>query len=158
MQMTLVQMTLATKFTRLARTLTIGALAIGAATMALPSAAEAGSKYHPREVSERLDRIAYNVERIPEIRGPRRQHEAIDRLQQRLHRLDRITGHQRGRRARSNDVRIERLQHRLRRMERQVAYRTNRRDDRRTAYSAGRDDGPYDDRQYARWKRQLEGK
>ena len=158
------QTTIVTKFNRLAQTLAIAALAIGAATMVLPTAAEAASG--PHKIAQRLDRIAYQVEHIPEVRGPRRQDKAIDTLQKRLHRLDRISDDQRGRRARKNDARIDRLQHRLHRMERQAAYRIDRReprradprDDDRVYLSNGRDDDMYEMRQSARWKQQLDGK
>jgi tetrahydromethanopterin S-methyltransferase subunit G len=123
------QMTMMTGFGRLARTMAIGALAIGAATMVLPGTAAAAPS--AREISHRLDRISYEVERIPQIRGPHRQDKAIDNLQERLYRLDRITRYQRDRRARVNEARIDRLQNRLHRLERRVAYRQDRRDDRR---------------------------
>ena len=96
------QTTIATKFNRLAQTLAIAALAIGAATMVLPTAAEAASG--PREIAQRLHRIAYQVEHIPEICGPRRQTQAIDNLQRRLYRLNRICDDQRGRRADQDDL------------------------------------------------------
>jgi hypothetical protein len=154
------QTMIVTKLNRLAQTLAIAALAIGAATMALPTAAEAASG--SREISKRLNRIAYQVEHIPEIRGPRRQTQAIDNLKKRLYRLNRISDDQRGRRARKNDARIDRLQHRLHRMERQAAYRIDRRDDRRddrrTGHPTERDDDLIELRQSARWKRQLDGK
>ena len=158
------QTMIVTKFNRIAKTLAIAALAIGAATMVLPTAAEAASG--SRKIAQRLDRIAYQVEHIPEIRGPRRQTKEIDNLKRRLHRLDRISDDQRGRRARKNDARIDRLQHRLHRMERQAAYRidrreqrrVDRRDDNRVYHSTGRDDDMNEIRQSARWIRQLDGK
>jgi hypothetical protein len=162
------QMTRVTRFPRLVRTLAIGALAIGAATMALPGTAAAGSA--AREISHKLDRIAYQVKSIPEIRGPRRQRAAIDRLQKRLYRLDRVNDHQRGRRARANDMRIERLQHRLNRMERRVAYRAGRRDSRygdrrydrrsdgRNFYRTGEYSDPSYDHLYGGKVEKLDGK
>jgi hypothetical protein len=126
----------------------------------LPTAAEAASG--PREIAQRLHRIAYQVEHIPKIRDPCRQTQAIDNLQRRLYRLNRNSYDQRGRRARKNDARIDRLQHRLHRMERQAAYRIDRRDDRRddrrTGHPTERDDDLIELRQSARWKRQLDGK
>jgi hypothetical protein len=153
------QMTRVTRFTRLVRT-----FAIGAATMALPGTAAAGSD--AREISHKLDRIAYQVKSIPEIRGPRRQSAAIDRLQKRLYRLDRVNDHQRGCRARANDTRIERLQHRLNRMERRVAYRADRRDSRyddrrsdgRNIYRTGEYSDPSYDHLYGGKVEKLDGK
>jgi hypothetical protein len=82
---------------------------------------------NPREISRRIDRIAYQVEDIRDIRGPRRKLTKIDRLQARLARLEAITEHQRGRRARRNDHRIDRLQHRLRRIEHRIERRVEAR-------------------------------
>ena len=114
---------------RWARNLVIGALALGVSGLALPDAAVAGggSGPGPREISERLERISYQVERIQDIRGRHRKGDKIDRLQARLYRLEAITEHQRGRRARRNDARIDRLQRRLWRMERRADARGHRR-------------------------------
>jgi hypothetical protein len=125
-----VKMTIMAGTRNFLRSAFVGVLAIGAATLMLPGAAEAGPS--PHRVSERLDRIAYEVDRVRDIRSLHRKDRKIDRLQSRLHKLDRISDRQRGRRARRNDARIDRLQHRLRRMERRVEARLDRRrDDRR---------------------------
>ena len=122
-------MTMMKRVTRMARGAVIGVLAIGATTLMLPGTAEA--KPGPHRIAERLDRIAYKTDRIPDIRGLHAKDAAIDRLQSRLHRLERITKHQRGRRARRNGHIIDRLQHRLHRMERRVEARIERRQARR---------------------------
>lgn len=146
------QMTFVTRLSRLARAMAIGTLAIGAAMVALPTAADAAS--NPREIAQRLDRIAYQVERVPKIRGARQQNVAIDRLQKRLHRLDRISDDQRGRRARVNDAQIDRLQYRLRRMEQRIAYRDDRRDYRRYDRRSDRIEPRFDYRRYGIGNRQ----
>lgn len=118
------------RFKRLARTLAIGAAALGLSVAALPAAAEDGPP--PREVSQRIERIAHQVERVSYIRNPYRQDARIDRLQSRLARLEAITERQRGRRARRNGARIDALQYRLHRMERRAERRIDRREHRRT--------------------------
>ena len=122
-------MTMMNRVTRMARGAVIGLLAIGATVLMLPGTA--GAAPGPYQIAERLDRIAYQTDRIRDIRGLYRKDAAIDRLRSRLHRLERITGHQRGRRARRNGHVIDRLQHRLRRMERRIEARIERREARR---------------------------
>ena len=122
-------MTMMKRVTRMVRGAVIGVLAIGAAMLMLPGSAEAASG--PHQIAQRLDRIAYKVDRIPDIRGLYAKDAAIDRLQARLRRLERITGHQRGRRARRNGRIIDRLQNRLQRMERRIEARIDRREARR---------------------------
>lgn len=121
-------MTKVTTISRHARNLAAGALVLGAATVMLPSEVAAAAP-GPHRIAERLDHIAYQVQRIPEIRGLRNQDAEIDRLQRRLHRLENITERQRGRRARLTEERIDRLQYRLSRMERRVEARLERRRD-----------------------------
>ena len=114
-------MTGITKITRLARNLAIGALALGATTLMLPGTAVAASNAHI--ISQRLDRIAYKVSHVQDIRNPYRKNVAINDLQKRLYRLEKINWDQRGRRTRVNAERIDRLQYRLQRIERQASYR-----------------------------------
>jgi hypothetical protein len=118
-------------------------MAIGAAVLTLPAAAEARSG--PQQVAQKLERIAYATNRVPEIRGLRRQDTEIDRLQSRLHRLDRISDRQRGRLARRNEATIKRLQNRLRRMERRVEAKIARRGEDRYGRRDWRRDGRRDD-------------
>ena len=121
-------MTLKTQITRGLRMTSVAALA-AATLMVLPASAGAGPR--PYEIADRLDRIAYRVERVREIRNPYRQDARIDALQDRLRRLEWISEHQRGRLARANERRIDRLQHRLHRMERRAERRIDRRERRR---------------------------
>lgn len=124
--------TLQTRYlARHARNIAAGLAVLSAAVLAEPGSATAAS---PNKVSDRLDRIAYEVERIPDIRGLRHQDRAIDRLQEQLTRLDRITDGQRGRQARANAHRIDRLQHRLARMEYRIEARLDRNDRPRHGY------------------------
>ncbi|MFQ5565531.1 MAG: hypothetical protein ACE5EU_04130 [Paracoccaceae bacterium] len=117
------------RVTRMARGAVIGVLAIAATMLVLPGTAVAGPG--PHKIADKLERIAYRVDRIPDIHGLYAKDAAIDRLQARLHRLERISEHQRGRRARRNRHIIDRLQHRLRRMEHRVEARIERREARR---------------------------
>ena len=133
------------RVTGMARSAMIGMLALGATALMLPGSAEASAG--PRQIAHKLERIADKVERIPDIRGLRRQDTAIDRLQARLNRLERVTDHQRSRRARRNGKIIDRLQHRLRRMERRIEARLDRRDRRRDH----RNDDRRDDRRDRDW-------
>ena len=135
-------MTMIERVTRMARGAIIGGLALGAAMLVQPGAAEAGSGAH--RIAYRLESIAYRVDRIPALRGLHAKDAAIGRLQARLHRLERINGHQRDRRARRNGQIIDRLQYRLQRMERRIearitrrAARRDRRRDDRTGYRTG---------------------
>lgn len=115
---------------RFIRALAIGAVAIGVSAAALPSDAAAsarGGGYRgPHQIAYEIDRIAYQVREVAELRNPWRQDARIDRLQHRLVRLEAITNHQRGRLARRNDQRIDRLQARLYRMERRAERRIDR--------------------------------
>ena len=134
---------------KLTRNTTIAVMAIGATMLMLPSTAEAG--VGPQRVAERLERIAYEVNRVSDIRGLHRKDRKIDQLQSRLHKLERITDRHRGRRARRNDAQIDRLQHRLRRMEHRVEARMDHRRDRRRDWRRDeRRDRRYDDRRYDR--------
>ncbi len=142
-------MTMMKRVTRMARGAVIAVLAVGAAMLVLPGTAAATPG--PHRIAERLDRIAYKTDRIPDIRGLHAKDAAIDRLQSRLHRLERITEHQRGRRARRNGRIIDRLQHRLHRMERRVEARIERRQARSYHRRDHRRDYRRDDRRTGYW-------
>jgi len=122
-----------TPLRRLARSLAIGTLAFGVSAAALPQLAAADHP-GPRAIAEQIDRIAWQVDQIRDLRSPYRQDARIDRLQHRLDRLEAINDRERGRLARQNDDRIDRLQHRLARMEQRAERRIERTEDRASAY------------------------
>lgn len=131
---------------RLAKTVAAGLVALGVSMAVLPTAASAHEgREGPRAIAAEIDRVAYEVREIADMRNPYRQDARIDRLQQRLARLEAITEHQRGRLARQNDLRIDRLQARLHRMEYRAERRIDRREDRwsdgRGGYRDYRPDG-----------------
>ena len=114
-----------------ARNIALGFAALSAAVLTLPGNAAAASA---QRVSDQLNQIAYEVDRIPDIRNLRQQDRAIDRLQEKLDRLDRVTDDHRGKRARANAQQIDRLQHRLARMEYRIEARLDRDDRHRQGY------------------------
>ena len=110
---------------RRARNLSLGLAALTLAAVAPPGNATAG--HEPHEITERIERVAYQVKRIKKIDSLRAQDRAIDRLQARLDRLERINDRQYGRRARKNADWIDRLQNRLARMEYRIEAQLDRR-------------------------------
>ena len=131
--------------TRATRSLAIGALVFGISAAALPGSASARTGSY--EIAQRIDHIAYQVDRLREIRSPYRQDREIDRLQGRLHRLEKLNDRGHGRLTRRNGHAIDALQAQLRRMERRAERRIDdRRDWRRDSrYDRGdsRRDGGY---------------
>jgi len=107
------------------RTAALGLLIAVAAAMVGPSIVRAESV--PHAISDQLDGIAWEIERLPEIRNLARRVEEIDRLQRRIARLERTNDRYRSRKADENARRIDRMQAELRQLERHAWDRDERR-------------------------------